>query len=171
MNCGDGDAPGRQHDGEPDDIAELQAQMAAMSRGAGDPKELIAAVRKAPLLLALLAPEQLWTCELEEAQWLFAFTTTSELHAFVQQKWDASQPGDLPPELAQRAVYLRVNGAELLEDLVPALMERDRLPYGVALDISSPQRTFLPPLPGIVPEHAALDLDAAPGAGAEGTAA
>jgi hypothetical protein len=152
-------------------MAELHARMAAMSRGAGDPEKVIAAVRDATLLLALLGPEQLWTCELEEAQWLFAFTTTGELHDFLRQKWEASRPGDLPPELAQRAVYLRVNGAELLEELVPALMERDRLPYGVALDVTSPRRAFLPPLPGVVPDHAALDLDAATGAGTGGTAA
>lgn len=162
MNCGDGAAPGSERN-EPVDTAGLQVQMAAMARGAGDPEELIAAVRGATLLLTLLGPEQLWTCEFEESQWLFAFTNAGELHTFLQQKWDASRPGDLPPELAQRAMYLRINGAELLEDLIPALMERDRLPYGVALDVTSPQRTFLPPLPGIVPDHAALDLDAATG--------
>ena len=36
---------------------------------------------------------------------------------------------------------MRINGSELLEDLIPALMERDRLPYGVALDVTSAQRT------------------------------
>ncbi|MDO0911338.1 hypothetical protein QQM39_10885 [Streptomyces sp. DT2A-34] len=171
MHNGGGIPPSSQHDGEPADIAALRAHMAAMARGTGDPDELIAAVRSAELLVALLDHGRLWTCELEGALWLFAFTTARELRDFVQRKWAAARPGDLPIELAQRAPCMRLTGAELLEDLIPALMERDHLPYGLALDVTSSQRAFLPPLPGIVPDHAALDLDAATGTGVGGAAA
>lgn len=101
----------------------------------------------------------MWSGELDDIRWLFAFTSTGEMHAFLQQKWEAAEPDELPAELARYVRYLRVGGAELLQELLPELVERDRVPMGVVVDVSSGLRAFLPPVSGIVPDGIALDKE------------
>lgn len=101
----------------------------------------------------------MWCGELDDIRWLFAFTSTGEMHAFLQQKWEAAEPDELPAELARYVRYLRVGGAELLQELLPELVERDRVPMGVVVDVSSGLRAFLPPVSGIVPDGIALDKE------------
>lgn len=110
--------------------AELRAQMAAFLRGEGDPQALVEAAQGAELLLPLLGEGAVWSGELDDIRWLFAFTSTGEMHAFLQQKWEAAEPDELPAELARYVRYLRVGGAELLQELLPELVERDRVPMG-----------------------------------------
>ncbi|MEU6330008.1 SseB family protein [Streptomyces sp. NPDC047049] len=139
--------------------AELRAQMAAFLRGEGDPQALVEAAQSAELLLPLLGESAVWSGELDGMHWLFAFTSAGEMHAFLQQKWEAAEPGELPAELARYARYLRVSGEELLRELLPGLVERDRVPMGVVVDVSSGLRAFLPPVSGIVPDGMALDKE------------
>lgn len=144
--------------GEPSTgTAQLRAQMGAFVRGEGNPQALVEAARGAELLLPLLGEGAVWSGELDGIRWLFAFTGTHEMHAFLQQKWEAAEPGELPAELARYARYVRVNGEELLHELLPALVGRDRAPMGVVVDVSSGLRAFLPPVSGIVPDGIALD--------------
>ncbi|MET7735785.1 hypothetical protein ABZT02_31135 [Streptomyces sp. NPDC005402] len=138
-------------------VAELRAQMGAFLRGAGDPPALVEAAQDAELLLPLLGEGAVWSGELDGIRWLFAFTSAHEMHVFLQQKWQAAKPGELPAELARYARYVRVNGGELLHELLPALVGRDRVPMGVVVDVSSELRAFLPPVSGIVPDGIALD--------------
>ena len=137
--------------------AELQAHMGAFLRGEGDARALVEAVRGAELLLPLLGEDAVWTADLEDIRWLFAFTGTREMHTFLQQKWDAAEPDELPAGLARFARYLTVDGEELLHELLPAWVERDRVPMGVVVDVSSDARAFLPPVSGIVPDAIAVD--------------
>ncbi|MEV7467010.1 hypothetical protein AB0O20_10960 [Streptomyces kronopolitis] len=137
--------------------AELRAQMDAFVRGEGDPQALVEAAQEAELLLPLLGEGAVWSGEIEDIRWLFAFTSTREMHAFLQQKWEAARPGELPAELARHARYLCVSGEELLHELLPALVGRDRVPMGVVVDVTSELRAFLPPVSGIVPDEIALD--------------
>ncbi|WP_406168432.1 hypothetical protein OIE52_24650 [Streptomyces canus] len=137
--------------------AELRAQMGAFLRGEGDSRALVEAVRGAELLLPLLGEGAVWTADSDDIRWLFAFTGTREMHTFLQQKWEAAEPGELPAELARYARYVAVNGEELLHELLPAWVGRDRVPMGVVVDVSSESRVFLPPVSGIVPDRIALD--------------
>ncbi|MFJ3952875.1 hypothetical protein ACIPXV_23010 [Streptomyces libani] len=139
--------------------AELRAQMAAFLRGEGDPQALVEAAQGAELLLPLLGEGAVWSGELDDLRWLFAFTSTGEMHAFLQQKWAAAKPDELPAELARYVRYLRVSGEELLQELLPELVERARVPMGVVVDVSSGLRAFLPPVSGIVPDGIALDKE------------
>ncbi|MEV0742132.1 hypothetical protein AB0I51_40770 [Streptomyces sp. NPDC050549] len=75
--------------------AELRAQMDAFLRGDGDPRSLVEAVRDAELLLPLLGEGPVWTADLDSIRWLFAFTGTREMHTFLQQRWEAAEPGEL----------------------------------------------------------------------------
>lgn len=144
--------------GEPSTgTAQLRAQMGAFQRGEGDPQALVEAARGAELLLPLLGEGAVWSGELDDIRWLFAFTDTREMHAFLRQKWEAAEPGELPAELGRFARYVRVNGEELLHELLPALVGRDGVPTGIVVDVSSASRAFLPPVAGIVPDGIALD--------------
>ncbi|MCX4859165.1 hypothetical protein [Streptomyces canus] len=134
--------------------AELRAQMGAFLRGEGDSRALVEAVRGAELLLPLLGEGAVWTADSDDIRWLFAFTGTREMHTFLQQKREAAE---LPAELARYARYVAVNGEELLHELLPAWVGRDRVPMGVVVDVSSESRAFLPPVSGIVPDRIALD--------------
>ncbi|MFF7645368.1 hypothetical protein [Streptomyces canus] len=148
-------------DGKPSTgTAELRAQMGAFLRGEGDPRALVEAVRGADLLLPLLGEGAVWTADSDDIRWLFAFTGTREMHTFLQQKWEAAEPGELPAELARYARYVAVNGEELLHELLPAWVGRDRVPMGIVVDVSSASRAFLPPVSGIVPDGIALDRQA-----------
>ncbi|MDH6569393.1 hypothetical protein M2160_004414 [Streptomyces sp. SAI-117] len=131
--------------------------MGAFLRGEGDARALVEAVRGAELLLPLLGENAVWTTDLEGIRWLFAFTGTREMHTFLQQKWEAAEPGELPAGLARFARYVAVDGEELLHELLPVWVERDRVPMGVVVDVSSDARAFLPPVSGIVPDTIAVD--------------
>ncbi|MEU6353511.1 SseB family protein [Streptomyces sp. NPDC047072] len=148
--------------------AELRDRMGAFARGEGDPRALVEAVRGAELLLPLLGEDAVWTADLEDIRWVFAFTGTREMHTFLQQKWEAAEPGELPAGLARFARYLAVDGEELLQEMLPAWVGRDRVPMGVVVDVTSDARAFLPPVSGIVPD--AIALDRQPVAEGEGAA-
>ncbi|MFI1867594.1 SseB family protein [Streptomyces jumonjinensis] len=86
----------------------------------------------------------LWTADRNGVRWICAFSDEAALARF------ASAQGD-----DRRAwTYRTVLGVRLLDVMVPML----GMPAGVALDAGSADGTLFPPVAGIVPEAAAVDL-------------
>lgn len=80
-------------------------------------------------------------------RWLYAFTDEDALSRFALSR--GSEPGT-------EWQYLSVSGARVLDVLIPAIEG----PTGVALDAGSEQGALFPPVSGIVPDRAAVDVPA-----------
>ncbi|MFJ2214939.1 SseB family protein [Streptomyces sp. NPDC101062] len=99
---------------------------------------------------AVLVPDDgqggLWTAEQGGIRWICAFSDEAALARFAVARGEA----------AREWPYRTVLGARLLDVLVPLL----GVPAGVALDAGSPDGTVFPPVAGVVPDTAAVDLGA-----------
>ncbi|MFB7979386.1 SseB family protein [Streptomyces vinaceus] len=85
----------------------------------------------------------LWIAELGGLNWICAFSDVDALARFAAARGEAER--EWP--------YLRITGARLLDELIPAL----DAPCGVALDAAGAGGAIFPPVRGVVPESAALD--------------
>lgn len=85
-----------------------------------------------------------WIAEQGGVLWICAFSDEERLARFAQAQGEAHRPWE----------YRTVLGARLLDVFVPAV----GAPAGVALDAGSPGGTLFPPVDGVVPAAAALDL-------------
>ncbi|SCK10972.1 SseB protein N-terminal domain-containing protein [Streptomyces sp. SceaMP-e96] len=83
--------------------------------------------------------------ELDGIRWLYAFTDEEALARFALSR--GSEPGT-------EWRYVTASGARVLDVLVPACEG----PTGVALDAGSEQGALFPPMAGIVPDSAAVDI-------------
>ncbi|MFI6700421.1 SseB family protein [Streptomyces sp. NPDC050509] len=99
---------------------------------------------------AVLVPDDgqggLWTAEQGGIRWICAFSDEAALARFAVARGDA----------AREWPYRTVLGARLLDVMVPLV----GVPAGVALDAGSPDGTLFPPVAGVVPDPAAVDLGA-----------
>ena len=99
---------------------------------------------------AVLVPDDgqggLWTAEQGGIRWICAFSDEAALARFAVARGEA----------AREWPYRTVLGARLLDVLVPLL----GVPAGVAHDAGSPDGTVFPPVAGVVPDTAAVDLGA-----------
>ncbi|MFD7921631.1 SseB family protein [Streptomyces sp. NPDC059740] len=122
----------------------LGEELAYLHGGVGDPRAVLGEFRRTPVLV-LTTDEGLVSSELGGIRWLFAFTDEDALSRFALARGSSQ---------GQRWEYLRMRGARLLDVVVPQAGG----PAGVALDSGSDHGFLFPPVPGVVPEAAALDL-------------
>ncbi|MFF7393985.1 hypothetical protein ACFZAE_36775 [Streptomyces scabiei] len=126
---------------------------------------LLGEFRRTAVLVPLSADGAPLTGEFGGIRWIYTFSDEPSLARFAIARGE----GD------RERTYDRVLGARLLDVAIPAMP----VPYGVALDVGSEgQGALFPPVIGIVPDAAALDVDAGTdpdadagaGAGADGDA-
>ncbi|WP_374982493.1 SseB family protein [Streptomyces fradiae] len=86
----------------------------------------------------------LWTAELGGVRWICAFSHEESLARFAHARGEADHPWE----------YRTVLGARLLDVMVPLL----GVPAGVALDAGGDDGVLFPPVRGVVPDAAAVDL-------------
>ncbi|MET9952239.1 SseB family protein [Streptomyces sp. NPDC006339] len=100
---------------------------------------------------AVLVPEDphgaLWSAEHGGVRWICAFSNEETLARFAHAQ---AEPG-------REWTYHTVLGARLLDVLVPKLAALGT-PAGVALDAGSADGALFPPVEGIVPDAAVVDL-------------
>ncbi|MFI1397559.1 SseB family protein [Streptomyces sp. NPDC020681] len=128
---------------------------AAVSVVEASPDEQLAAARREFAVLlgefrrtAVLVPidphGSLWTAEQGGVRWICAFSDEEALARFAQAQGDAEREW----------TYQTILGARLLDAMVPLLPG----PGGVALDAGSEDGMLFPPVAGIVPDEAVVDL-------------
>ncbi|MFF8601533.1 SseB family protein [Streptomyces sp. NPDC015232] len=107
--------------------------------------ELLALFRSSAVLVPLDPYGSLWTAEQNGVRWICAFSDEETLARFAYAQREPARAWE----------YRTVLGARLLDEMVPMLPR----PAGVALDAGSPDGLLFPPVRGIVPDAAAMDLD------------
>ena len=105
---------------------------------------LLGEFRRTPVLLPLDEDEIPLAADYEGIRWIYAFSHEEALARFTIARG----------ETRQEWAYQRVLGARLLDAAVPAV----GVPCGVALDVGSPDGVLFPPVSGIVPDSAAVDV-------------
>ncbi|MEU7021306.1 SseB family protein [Streptomyces sp. NPDC046203] len=113
---------------------------------------LLGEFRRMAVLVPIDPHGSLWTAEYGGVRWICAFSGEQELARFAHAQGDAGRPWE----------YRTLLGARLLDVLVPQLVESGT-PAGVALDPGSDDGVLFPPVEGVVPESAAMDLGPGPG--------
>ncbi|GAA2954717.1 hypothetical protein GCM10020227_22190 [Streptomyces flavovirens] len=106
---------------------------------------LLGEFRRTAVLVPLDDNGDLWSAEQNGVRWICAFSDEDALARFARARGDAEREW----------TYQAVLGARLLDVMVPLLPG----PAGVALDAGSEDGGMLfPPVAGIVPDAAAVDL-------------
>ncbi|MEV4920788.1 SseB family protein [Streptomyces tirandamycinicus] len=105
---------------------------------------LLGEFRRTAVLVPFDEHDSLWTADRNGVRWICAFSHEQALARF------AAARGETRREWRYRTVL----GARLLDVMVPALPG----PGGVALDAGSTDGMLFPPVRGIVPDTAAVDL-------------
>ncbi|MFD9476781.1 MULTISPECIES: SseB family protein [Streptomyces] len=105
---------------------------------------LLGEFRRTAVLVPIDPYGSLWTAEQGGVRWICAFSDEESLARF------AAAQGDAGREWEYRSVY----GARLLDVMVPKL----GVPAGVALDAGSADGMLFPPVAGVVPDSAVVDL-------------
>jgi hypothetical protein len=121
-----------------------EAQLAAARR---EFAVLLGEFRRTAVLVPIDAYGSLWTAEQGGVRWICAFSDEEALARFARAQGDAER------EWAYRTVL----GARLLDVMVPMLPG----PGGVALDAGSEDGMLFPPVAGVVPDEAVVDLGGA----------
>ncbi|MCL6296976.1 SseB family protein [Streptomyces kronopolitis] len=122
----------------------LADEVAAAHAGHPNPAALVGELRRTSVCVPLVN-DSLMSAELTGIRWLYAFSDEQELARFA-----VSRGADADAELS----YVRTVGARLLDVVIPAIEG----PAGVVLDAGSAQAMVFPPISGIVPDSAAVDL-------------
>ncbi|WP_262508449.1 SseB family protein [Streptomyces spongiicola] len=110
---------------------------------------LLGEFRRTAVLVPFDEHDGLWTADRNGVRWICAFSHEEALARFAAARGEARREWR----------YRTVLGARLLDVLVPALPG----PGGVALDAGSADGMLFPPVRGIVPDTAAVDLGEEPG--------
>ncbi|MGW1379290.1 SseB family protein [Streptomyces sp. NPDC002446] len=119
--------------------------------GQPDPAALIGEFRRTHVLIPTVN-DTLLSTESDGIRWLYAFTDEDALSRFAVSR--GSEPG-------MEWQYVTASGARVLDVLIPAIEG----PTGVALDAGSEQGALFPPMSGIVPDSAAIDISPSNGPG------
>ncbi|MCF3145141.1 SseB family protein [Streptomyces platensis] len=122
----------------------LADEVAAVHAGRPDPAALVGEFRRTHVLIPTIN-DTLMSAELDGIRWLYAFTDAEALSRFALSR--GSEPGT-------EWRYVTASGARVLDVLIPACEG----PTGVALDAGSEQGALFPPVAGIVPDSAAIDI-------------
>lgn len=107
---------------------------------------LLGEFRRTAVLVPINGYGSLWTADQGGVRWICAFSHEEALARFARAQGDAEREWS----------YQTVLGARLLDVMVPML----GMPAGVALDAGSDDGMLFPPVEGIVPDAAAVDLGA-----------
>ncbi|WP_436992071.1 SseB family protein [Streptomyces sp. enrichment culture] len=119
----------------PDTTAEARREFAV----------LLGEFRRTPVLVPLASGGGLWTADFGGVRWICAFSHEAALSRFAHARGEAHRTWE----------YRTVLGARLLDVMVPTL----GVPAGVALDAGSDDGALFPPVRGVVPDTAAIDLE------------
>ncbi|MFG2224609.1 SseB family protein [Streptomyces sp. NPDC048644] len=122
----------------------LAEEVAAFHTGRPDPAAMLGEFRRTAVLIPTVN-DSLLSAEMDGIRWLYAFTDEDALVRFA-----AAREGGPGADWE----YLTCTGARLLDVLVPGVEG----PAGIALDAGSPYGMLFPPVAGIVPDAAALDI-------------
>lgn len=122
------------------------ADDAALAHRRREAAALLGEFRRTAVLVPLSADGAPLTGEHGGIRWIYAFSDEPSLARFAIARGEG----------AREWAYDRVLGARLLDVAIPAMP----VPYGVALDVGSEgQGALFPPVRGIVPDAAAVDVD------------
>jgi hypothetical protein len=105
---------------------------------------LLGEFRRSAVLVPIDPYGSLWTTEHGGVRWICAFSHQEALAQFAHARGEAGREW----------TYRTVLGARLLDVLVPKL----GVPAGVALDAGSEDGVVFPPVEGIVPDAAVVEL-------------
>ncbi|MCY0950353.1 SseB family protein [Streptomyces sp. H27-S2] len=105
---------------------------------------LLGEFRRTAVLVPFDPYGSLWTADRDGVRWICAFSDEAALARFARAQGDG----------AREWTYRTVLGARLLDVMVPMAP----VPAGVALDAGSEDGMLFPPVEGIVPDAAAVDL-------------
>ncbi|MFF4446418.1 SseB family protein [Streptomyces sp. NPDC001502] len=105
---------------------------------------LLGEFRRTAVLVPIDPYGSLWTAEQGGVRWICAFSDEEALARFAAAQGDAGREWE----------YHSVYGARLLDVMVPKL----GVPAGVALDAGSADGMLFPPVAGVVPDSAVVDL-------------
>lgn len=105
---------------------------------------LLGEFRRAAVLVPFDAHGSLWTADFHGVRWIVAFSDEEALSRFAHAQGDAGREWE----------FRTVLGARLLDVMVPMLAG----PAGVALDAGSEEGMLFPPVEGVVPEVAVVDV-------------
>ncbi|MGW0846337.1 hypothetical protein ACWD26_40640 [Streptomyces sp. NPDC002787] len=123
-----------------------EADQAALRRRRREAAALLGEFRRTAVLVPLSDDGDPLTGEYGGVRWIYAFSDEPSLARFAVARGEG----------AREWTYDRVLGARLLDVAIPAMP----VPYGVALDVGSDgQGALFPPVTGIVPDAAAVDVD------------
>ncbi|MFD7323109.1 SseB family protein [Streptomyces sp. NPDC059875] len=109
---------------------------------------LLGEFRRTAVLVPIDPHGGLWTAEQGGVRWICAFSNEECLARFAQAQDDAGREWE----------YRTILGARLLDVLVPKLTAASGVPAGVALDAGSDDGALFPPVEGVVPDSAVVDL-------------
>ena|SRR5438552_10244761 len=122
----------------------LTDEIAAAHEGELNPAALVGEFRRTSVFVPVVN-DSLMSAEMSGMRWLYAFTDEEALSHFAASR--GAEPGT-------EVEYVRAAGARLLDVVIPAVEE----PMGVAVNVGSEQPMLFPPVSGIVPDSAAVDL-------------
>ncbi|MZD07309.1 hypothetical protein GTW43_19805 [Streptomyces sp. SID5785] len=105
---------------------------------------LLGEFRRTPVLLPLGEQDAPLTADIEGIRWILAFSHEEALARFAIERGEGSR----------EVSYRRVLGARVLDVGVPVV----GVPCGVILNPGSEDGMLFPPVAGIVPDRAAVDL-------------
>jgi hypothetical protein len=125
-------------------VTVLGDHIARVRAGTGDARVMVSAFRDSLVLVPQDGGGAV-AMEVSGVQWLPVFTTHAELAA-----WVVARGGD--GDVEQN--YLAVQGSRLLDVAIPDL----GFPAGIAIDPAGIAPMMLPPVRGIVPDAAAVDV-------------
>ncbi|MEV6393615.1 SseB family protein [Streptomyces sp. NPDC051907] len=106
---------------------------------------LLGEFRRTAVLVPIDPYGSLWTADHGGVRWICAFSDEEALGRFARAQGGAGREW----------TYQAILGARLLDVMVPAL----RMPAGVALDAGSADGMLFPPVEGIVPDGAIVDIE------------
>ncbi|QGV82686.1 SseB family protein [Streptomyces ficellus] len=127
---------------EPTGSADVRAEQARREFAV-----LLGEFRRTAVLVPIDPYGSLWTADQGGVRWICAFTNQETLARFAYARGEGGREWE----------YRTVLGARLLDVLVPKL----GVPAGVALDAGGDDGVLFPPVRGVVPDSAAVDLEQA----------
>lgn len=134
---------------------DLPDEIAARRAGEGEPAALLGEFRRTAVLVPI-GDGGMRSAVYGGIRWIYAFTDEAALHRFADSR-DAGARADVHGEaVAEPRDYIPVLGARLLDSVIPSVEG----PTGVAVNVADEDGSMLfPPVRGIVPDEAAVDLD------------
>ncbi|MFD3940442.1 SseB family protein [Streptomyces sp. NPDC058611] len=131
-------------------VTEAKANAPVEGREAAARREfavLLGEFRRTAVLVPFDPYGSLWTAEQGGVRWICAFSDEEALARFARAQGEVEREWE----------YRTVLGARLLDVMVPML----GVPAGVALDAGGDDGMLFPPVAGVVPESAVVDLGGA----------